>query len=215
VQKEGRCRYYRLANDDVAHALEALGAIAIADRPTRALSPERAAFRAARTCYDHLAGALSVSLARRLEREGIVRSANSRAYEVTDRGAHWLAEEMGIDVASVARERRVLARRCIDGTEQRPHVGGALGAAMLERMLTLRWVAKISGSRALRTTARGQEALSRLVGTAGATQPRSEEEGLDHFVGAVHAKLVAGEEAIEAINPRRPSTGSLGPQRRP
>jgi len=169
VQKEGRCRYYRLANDDVAHALEALGAIAIANRPTRALSPERAAFRAARTCYDHLAGALSVSLARHLEREGIVRSANSRAYEVTDRGAHWLAEEMGIDVASLARERRVLARRCIDVTEQRPHVGGALGAAMLERMLTLRWVAKISGSRALRTTARGQEALSRLVGLTGAS----------------------------------------------
>jgi len=164
VQQEGRCRYYRLANDDVAHALEALAAIATAYRPTRPLSPDRAAFRAARTCYDHLAGALSVALAQRLERDGMVRSANSRAYEVTDRGVSWLAEEMSIDVAALAKERRMLARRCIDGTERRPHLGGALGAAMLERMLALRWVAKISGSRALRTTSRGQQAFGRLTG---------------------------------------------------
>ena len=58
----------------------------------------------------------------------------------------------------------MLARRCIDGTERRPHLGGALGAAMLERMLALRWVAKISGSRALRTTSRGQQAFGRLTG---------------------------------------------------
>src|SRR5262245_34576063 len=105
VQKEGRCRYYRLANDDVAHALEALAATATAHRPMRALSPDRAAFRSARTCYDHLAGALSVALAQRLERDGMVRSPNSRGYEVTDRGARWLAQEMGIDVAALAKER--------------------------------------------------------------------------------------------------------------
>jgi len=164
VQQEGRCRYYRLANDEVAHALEGLAAIATVHRPARPLSPERAAFRAARTCYDHLAGALSVALAQRLECDGMVRSANSRAYEVTDRGVSWLAEEMSIDVAALAKERRMLVRRCIDGTERRPHLGGALGAAMLERMLALRWLATISGSRALRTTSRGQQAFGRLTG---------------------------------------------------
>src|SRR5262249_49072963 len=84
-------------------------------------------FRVARTCYDHLAGALSVALAQRLELDGMVRSANARSYEVTDRGVCWLAEEMDIDVVALAKERRMLARRCIDGTERRPHVGGALG----------------------------------------------------------------------------------------
>jgi len=164
VKQEGRCRYYQLANDDVAHALEVLGTIATAHRPMRALTPERAAFRVARTCYDHLAGALSVALAQRLELDGMVRSANARSYEVTDRGVCWLAEEMDIDVVALAKERRMLARRCIDGTERRPHVGGALGAAMLQRMLALRWVAKIPGSRALRTTSRGQETLGQWVG---------------------------------------------------
>src|SRR5215510_6288966 len=165
VEQEGRRRYYRLANDEVAHALEALGVIATAHRPpTRALSPDRAAFRAARTCYDHLAGSLSVALAQRLERDDMVRATDPRAYEVTEDGARWLAKEMGIDVAALARGRRVLARRCIDGTERRPHLGGAVGAAMLERMLALRWVAKISGSRALRSTSRGQEALGQWVG---------------------------------------------------
>jgi len=163
VQQQGRCRYYRLANEEVAHALEALGAIATKHHPGRALSPARAAFRAARTCYDHLAGEFSVALGRRLERDGMVRSASSHLYEVTDRGEHWLADEMGINVAALTRERRVLARRCVDGTERRPHVGGALGAAMLERMLSLRWLVKISGSRALRITVHGQDALGRLV----------------------------------------------------
>src|SRR6266849_693751 len=74
------------------------------------------------------------------------------------------ADEMGIDVAALATGRRMLARRCIDGTERRPHLGGALGAAMLERMLSMRWVAKVLGSRALRITSRGQEVLSRLLG---------------------------------------------------
>ncbi len=164
VQPQGRRRYYRLANDDVAHAPEALGAIATPHCPTRALSPDRAAFRAARTCYDHLAGELSVTLAQRLERDGMVRCADARAYEVTDGGVLWLADEMGIDVAALATGRRMLARRCIDGTERRPHLGGALGAAMLERMLSMRWVAKVLGSRALRITSRGQEVLSRMLG---------------------------------------------------
>src|SRR5262249_40077876 len=80
---------------------EVLGSIATAHRPMRALTPERAAFRVARTCYDHLAGALSVALAQRLELDGMVRSANARSYEVTDRGVCWLAEEMDIDVVAL------------------------------------------------------------------------------------------------------------------
>src|SRR5262249_11058149 len=94
VEQEGRPRYYRLANDEVAHALEALGVIAAAHRPpTRVLSPDRAAFRAARTCYDHLAGSLSVALAQRLERDDMVRATDPRAYEITEDGARWLAKE--------------------------------------------------------------------------------------------------------------------------
>jgi DNA-binding transcriptional ArsR family regulator len=162
VHQEGRHRFYRLASEDVAHALEALGVIATARSPPRALSPERAALRTARTCYDHLAGAVAVSLAERLEREYLVQSAGDRAYMVTADGARWFADVLRIDVEALACSRRILARRCLDWTERRPHIAGSLGAAMLEQMLAMRWAAKMAGSRAVRFTVRGRDKLEKL-----------------------------------------------------
>ncbi len=162
VHKEGRHRYYRLASVDVAHALEALGVIATAKAPVRALSPEKAAMRAARTCYDHLAGALAVALAHKMEREELVGARGEREYEVTKDGAKWLAEEMRIDVSALVVGRRPMARRCLDWTERRPHIAGALGNAILQQMFAMRWTARIGDSRALRITARGSEAFARL-----------------------------------------------------
>lgn len=161
VHAEGRHRYYRLASSDVAHALESLGAIATAP-PAPTTDPARLALREARTCYDHLAGAVAVSLARRLEDEGVLRSRGERAYDVTPRGVDWFASALGIDVPALALGRRVLARRCLDWTERRPHVAGALGAAILTRMLDLRWAKRSLGSRAVELTPRGHEALARL-----------------------------------------------------
>jgi DNA-binding transcriptional ArsR family regulator len=162
VQQEGRHRYYRLASADVAHALEALGVLATAAPRERTLSPERLALRAARTCYDHLAGAIAVSLADKLEQGGLLRPDGERAYEVTSDGALWLRDVLQIDVDTLAHERRVLARRCLDWTERRPHVAGALGAAMLARMIAQRWAALVRGSRAVRITDRGKDAFGKL-----------------------------------------------------
>lgn len=162
VQKEGRHRYHRLASGDVAHALEALGVIATARPSARALSPERAALRAARTCYDHLAGALAVAFARKMEREHMVHAEGERIYAITPHGVGWLADAMRIEVATLGVGRRPVARRCLDWTERRPHVAGALGAAILGRLLAMGWAAKIGDSRALRITARGRDALTRL-----------------------------------------------------
>ena len=161
VHQEGRHRYYRLANGDVANALEALGAIATKQPPARALSPERAALRAARTCYDHLAGALAVALAEKMERERVVRAEGDRGYVVTRHGSEWLAQTMRID-ASALTGRRAAAKRCLDWTERRPHVAGALGAAILERLFAMRWAARIGSSRALRITSRGRDGFSHL-----------------------------------------------------
>jgi DNA-binding transcriptional ArsR family regulator len=167
VQREGRHRYYRLASADVGHALEALGVIATSRPPARALTRERAALRAARSCYDHLAGALAVALAEKMARDRAIVAAGERSFEITPRGAGWLADVMGIDVSMLATGRRPLARRCLDWTERRPHVAGALGAALLEHVLAARWVARVEGTRALRVTPRGREALTRLgVGEA-------------------------------------------------
>jgi hypothetical protein len=162
VHREGRHRYYRLASEDVAHALEALGVIATAPPRAGKLSPERAALRAARACYDHLAGAVAVSIAEKLEREYLVQSAGDRAYEVTADGVRWFADVLGIDVEALACSRRTLARRCLDWTERRPHIAGALGAAMLEQMLAMRWAVKPAGSRAVRITVRGHDELEKL-----------------------------------------------------
>jgi DNA-binding transcriptional ArsR family regulator len=161
VHQEGRHRYYRLANEDVAHALESLGVLASPRRPERASSPERSALRTARTCYDHLAGVVAVALAERLESEGILHATGDRAYDVPPAGAAWLAETFRIDVDAL-RGRRTLARRCLDWTERRPHVAGALGAALLAHLFDRGWAAKVPGTRALRITVRGHDALAKL-----------------------------------------------------
>jgi DNA-binding transcriptional ArsR family regulator len=162
LRREGRHRYYRLASADVAHALEALGAIATARPPARSVLPGRARLRAARACYDHLAGAVAVALAESLEREHVLRAADDRTYEVTREGARWFAAALRIDVGELARGRRALARRCLDWTERRPHLAGALGAALLDRLVERRWVARTSGSRALRITALGRAEFAKL-----------------------------------------------------
>jgi DNA-binding transcriptional ArsR family regulator len=162
VRKEGRHRYYRLASTMVAHALEALGVISTAPPPPRSVSPARSALRAARRCYDHLAGALSIALAEMLEREQILRIRDDRCYEVTRHGVRWFGDVMQIDIGALMRGRRSLARRCLDWTERRPHLAGALGAAVFQRAVERRWVAKVSDSRALRITIRGQAAFAEL-----------------------------------------------------
>lgn len=162
VRREGRHRYYRLASEEVAHALESLGVLATAAPKARAMSPERAALRAARTCYDHLAGVIAVGLAERLERAAIVRVEDERTYAVTPSGAAWLRDAVGVDVEALARGPRAVARRCLDWTERRPHLAGKLGAAMLERFVERRWIVRIAGTRAVRVTARGETEIARL-----------------------------------------------------
>jgi DNA-binding transcriptional ArsR family regulator/DNA-binding PadR family transcriptional regulator len=161
VQSAGRHRYYRLASPEVAHALEALGAIATVAPPLRSLSSTRAQLRVARTCYDHLAGACAVALAQRLEQNGVLRVQDDRSYTITADGSSWLLDVMQVDTALLPR-RRAIARRCLDWTERRSHVAGPLGAAFLERFTAWRWVARTPDSRALRITSRGWEGLKRL-----------------------------------------------------
>jgi DNA-binding transcriptional ArsR family regulator len=135
VEAQGRHRYYRLAGPPVAEAVEALARLA-RPLPVRSLrqSQRAEALRFARTCYDHLAGVVGVAAAAALERDGALRPAGGRDYELTAAGERLLGG-LGVDVAAVARRRRAFARRCLDWTERAPHLSGALGAALLERQL--------------------------------------------------------------------------------
>lgn len=159
VEKQGRHRYYRLANDSVAQALEAL-AILTQDGPPRhrPTGPRDDAMRFARTCYDHLAGRLGVAIASGMVSAGLLRD-GEEDFELTDQGVRRL-ESIGIDLDAVKGRRRAFARRCLDWSERRAHLGGALGAAILDRAGALGWVERQRDSRAVTVTPGGREAFS-------------------------------------------------------
>jgi DNA-binding transcriptional ArsR family regulator len=159
VTARGRCRDYRLAGPHVAAALEALAAIA---PPVKALHPPISAaarrIRDARSCYDHLAGRLGVAVAEALEARGLVRLPDPAAaeFELTGAGHAWF-EAFGVDTAPA--RTRPLARACLDWTERRPHLAGALGARLLTRLMALGWLARVEGGRGLAITAAGERGL--------------------------------------------------------
>jgi DNA-binding transcriptional ArsR family regulator len=158
VRREGRQRYYRIADAEVARAIEGVLAIAPA-RPPRSLRESRraSAIRQARTCYDHLAGHLGVALADALERtEALV--VHDGGWELTPAGANRL-EAFGLDIDALRRLRRPLLRPCLDWTERRPHVAGALGAAVSTRMFEQDWLRRVPGTRAVSVTSIGGRRL--------------------------------------------------------
>ncbi len=160
VLARGRHRYYSLEGASVAAALEALSVLA--GGPTAAAAPVAPnRLRAARSCYDHIAGALGVSLYARLEALGWLASgAKGREDEcdLTASGAR-ACEALGIDVEAARALRRRLGYACMDWTERQPHLGGALGAALLEVALRKRWVIRERDSRVLVVTGTGRREL--------------------------------------------------------
>lgn len=160
VERHGRHRYYRLGDPAIASAIESLAVIA-PPRPARSLGQARigADLQAARTCYDHLAGALGVRLFDALLAERVL----TEELEPTRRGSRRLCE-LGIDVDELGRGRRPLSRRCLDWSERRHHLAGALGAALASRFFELGWIERTRSSRAVRLTPRGRRALSRELG---------------------------------------------------
>lgn len=161
VVSQGRHRYYRLAGHDVAAALEALAHL-VPRLPVRSLrqSREAAALSQARICYDHLAGQAGVAVLDALLADGVLCGTEcSQDFEVTAAGAAALTR-FGLDLAALRRSRRHFARSCLDWTERRPHLAGALGAAITERLLDLGWIERGTHRRAVRVTAAGQERLA-------------------------------------------------------
>lgn len=167
VTSQGRHRYYRLAGHEVASVLEAIAQISPV-RPVRSLRQSRdaAALARARTCYDHLAGRAGVALFDALVRGGVLAGAGTgrdAAYEVTAEGVDALAD-FGVDVAEVRRSRRRFAGACLDWTQRRPHLNGALGAAVTDRLLELGWIERGPSRRAVRVTEPGLVGLAATFG---------------------------------------------------
>ncbi|WP_165975508.1 ArsR/SmtB family transcription factor, partial [Actinomadura rubrisoli] len=139
VIKQGRWRYYRLKGAEVAQVIEALSRISPPVR-VRSLRQSRDARRLheARTCYDHLAGGAGVALFAALLDGGMIEPDGGETYAVTEKGEERL-EALGLDLAAVRKARRRFAWHCLDWTERRPHLNGALGAAVTERMIEVGW----------------------------------------------------------------------------
>lgn len=163
VEKQGRHRYYRLANEHVAHALEALAVLAVHGPPRhRPTGPRDEAMRFARTCYDHLAGRVGVALAQSLLKDGSL-TEGREVFEITPSGETRL-EKLGIELASLHKGRRAIASRCLDWSERTPHLGGALGAALLKELESRKWVLRAKGTRAVTLTQVGGEGLRSQFG---------------------------------------------------
>jgi len=162
--RQGRHRYYRVASPLVARMLESITLVAAIEAPPRhrPRSPRDAALRLARTCYDHLAGRLGVAIADALVARGAVVLSDDGG-EVTAEGAALLAGSLRLDLAEVPR-RRAFCRPCLDWSERRVHLAGALGAALAERCFALGWIERLRDSRAVGITPRGRDALRDLFG---------------------------------------------------
>jgi Bacterial regulatory protein, arsR family len=164
VLVQGKHRFYSLEGPNVASALEGLSVLAGRSRDKFAPStPVR--LRAARTCYDHMAGTVGVALHDRFKSLGWL-SACSRdsdnGYDLTVDGTKAF-EALGIDLDATRTLRRRFACACLDWSERRPHVGGSLGAALLKVALKRKWVIQDLDSRALEVTGLGRrEMLARF-----------------------------------------------------
>lgn len=163
-ERQGRHRYVQLASADIAELIENL--TSMAPRPAAQAQPgslsaanRRRALARARTCYDHLAGALGVLITEAMTRQGLLDWAQGPA--LTGDGARWFAA-LGIALPSATR--RPLVRSCLDWTERRPHLAGAAGAALCSHALNSGWITRIGSGRAVALTGTGRNAIQEHLG---------------------------------------------------
>lgn len=164
VETQGRHRYYRLASHMVAQALESLAAIS--PRPAvRALPVSKGtppAMRFARSCYDHLAGELAVALLTQFEAKGLLQRCDKQ-FELSTLGEQAF-RRLGLDLDTLRGAKRQFACGCLDWSERQYHLGGALGAALLQELLARRWLLRVQKTRVLQLAPQGREGLREALG---------------------------------------------------
>ena len=161
--RNGRHRHFRLASPRVESMIDGIVAVALEKRPRqRPLSPEARALGAARICYDHLAGRLSVDLTDALVARGYV-VLDDEAAEITTAGVRFF-KQLGIDLPALRSARRRFCRLCLDWTERRPHIAGAVGAAIATRYFDLGWLARVRRSQAVLVTPSGRRGFRKAFG---------------------------------------------------
>jgi len=158
MRKQGRHKYFALANEDVAALLETLMGLSAGNEPLKTLTgPNDAAMRSARVCYNHLAGSKGIQLYESLlvSRYLLLKNGN---LILSAAGKNFISE-FGIDLEKLQKTRSPLCRECLDWSERRSHLAGSLGRALLTQFENLRWVKRDQNSRIVRFSAKGEKAF--------------------------------------------------------
>ena len=165
-EKQGRHRYYRLTDPDVAGVLEGLAALAARAGHMRVRTgPKDPELRRARICYDHLAGDLGVQMLDSMRKQRLVRQ-SKQSIELTAEGKRFLTNNLQISAESLAHPRRPVCKACLDWSERCHHLAGTLGAAMMTRFTELKWAARDAapGSRVVNFSRNGEKRFAALFG---------------------------------------------------
>lgn len=162
VEVQGRHRYFTFSNSDVAYAVEALAQLSKISTTEKLIDNKPTGIKYCRTCYDHLAGFVSVQLVEAMEKKGYLKK-DTKQYLVTKNGWEWL-RQFDIIQSNYNDIRRPITRQCLDWSERRPHLAGQLGSDLLLTMFKKKWFKKVQFSRELIVTAKGRQEIYELFG---------------------------------------------------
>ncbi len=158
VNKQGRHRYYSFARAEVAYAMEALASLVTQKQTSvKSKSEAKSGIKYCRTCYDHLAGKVGVTITKALVELAILREKEAH-YLLTEQGRQWF-DKLNVNIEASEKIRRAFARKCLDWSEREPHLAGYLGAQLLDKMTALDWFRKMKHSREIILTSEGKRKL--------------------------------------------------------
>ena len=156
VESQGRHKYYKLLNPEIASVIEGIANLVPKDSQQKVTNKD-SKIKFCRTCYDHLAGKIGVEITVKLIDEKYI-VLDNKAFLVTDKGEQFFTD-FGIDVTVLKKQRRIFAKPCLDWSERKHHFSGSLATAFLNKMFELDWIRRIDNSRAVLITANGQKGL--------------------------------------------------------
>lgn len=158
VEKQGRHKYYRFSNKEVAYAVEAMASLI--PKPEIRSKKETENYhpiKYCRTCYDHLAGKIGVALTDSLLEQKIILNKND-TFQISAEGKKWFSD-FGINIEEAQKQKRIFLKPCLDWSERRNHLSGSIGALLLNKMITEDWLRKTKNSRAVIITGKGEKEL--------------------------------------------------------
>ncbi|MGO4772383.1 ArsR/SmtB family transcription factor [Flavobacterium sp. W22_SRS_FK3] len=158
VEKQGRHKYYKFSNKEVAYAVEEIANLIPKDKISAIKKTENyPPIQFCRTCYDHLAGKIGVALTDSLLEQKIIVEKNN-AFEISAVGEKWFSD-FGINLEGAQKQKRIFLKPCLDWSERRNHMAGSVGALLLNKMIKEDWLRKTTNSRVITITGKGEKEL--------------------------------------------------------